>query len=195
MEKHAFLIGDFVWTALDYLGEAGIGHVLNLKEKDKNPQVMEWPWFNAWCGDIDLCGDKKPQSYYRDVVWRRLPVSMCVHPPQEKGLVEKVSYWGWADEYPSWNWAAFLNEVVTVNVYSRAPAVRLYLNGKLVEEKAVGAEKRYTASFRLKYRPGVLKAVNVVNKEEKEEVVLRTTGGPYALEAGSRPVSLECVTQ
>lgn len=181
MEKHAFLIGDFVWTALDYLGEAGIGHVLNLKEKDKNPQFMEWPWFNAWCGDIDLCGDKKPQSYYRDVVWRRLPVSMCVHPPLEKGLVEKVSYWGWADEYPSWNWAAFLNEVVTVNVYSRAPAVRLYLNGKLVEEKAVGAEKRYTASFRLKYRPGVLKAVNVVNKEEKEEVVLRTTGRPYAL--------------
>ncbi|HLG40847.1 MAG TPA: glycoside hydrolase family 2 TIM barrel-domain containing protein, partial [Chitinophagaceae bacterium] len=69
VEKHPYVIGDFVWTAMDYLGESGIGHTGCDNVKDEFS--MPWPWFNSWCGDIDLAGNKKPQSYYRDVVWRR----------------------------------------------------------------------------------------------------------------------------
>jgi beta-galactosidase len=69
VEKHPYIIGDFVWTAMDYLGESGIGHTSC--ENEKGNQLRPWPWFNGYCGDIDLIGEKKPQSYYRDVVWRR----------------------------------------------------------------------------------------------------------------------------
>ena len=79
VEKHPYVIGDFVWTALDYLGESGIGH--SVLSSDKDPFFMSWPWFNAWCGDLDICGFKKPQSFYRDVVWRRSPIEMAVHVP------------------------------------------------------------------------------------------------------------------
>jgi beta-galactosidase len=181
VEKHPYIIGDFVWTALDYLGEAGIGHALNLKSEEANPQFLEWPWFNAWCGDIDLCGDKKPQSYYRDVVWRRAPITLCVHPPVREGLAEKVSYWGWTDEYPSWSWSGFEKKEMNVNVYSRAHSVRLYLNGKLLGEKMVGLDKKYTASFRVEYQPGELKAVNVTNGRETDSMVLKTPGKPFAI--------------
>ncbi|MCI1681302.1 MAG: DUF4982 domain-containing protein [Bacteroides sp.] len=181
VEKYPYVIGDFVWTALDYLGEAGIGHALELKEKEENPQFMAWPWFNAWCGDIDLCGDKKPQSYYRDVVWNRSPIAVCVRPPVEKGKVEKVSYWGWTDEYPSWCWNSFPNQKMTVHVYSRADSVRLYLNNRLMGEKQVGGQKEFTSTFEVEYIPGILKAVNVVKGRETESCVLTTPGEAYSL--------------
>jgi len=181
VEKYPYVIGDFVWTALDYLGEAGIGHSLQLKEEEEDPQFLEWPWFNAWCGDIDLCGDKKPQSYYRDVVWKRSPITICVRPPVEKGKVEKISYWGWTDEYPSWCWNSFTNQKMIVHVYSRADSVRLYINNHLVGEKQVGQQKEYSSIFEVKYIPGMLKAVNVVKGRETENCVLTTPDKAYSL--------------
>ena len=88
VEKHPYVIGDFVWTAIDYLGEAGLAHALYLKEGEHDTQFMGWPWYNGWCGDIDLCGDKKPQSYYRDVLWRERPITMAVHAPVPEGKKE-----------------------------------------------------------------------------------------------------------
>ena len=58
VETHPYVIGDFVWTAINYLGESGIGHTV--LDNEKNGQLMPWPWFNAFCGDLDLCGFKKP---------------------------------------------------------------------------------------------------------------------------------------
>src|SRR6185437_12108977 len=64
-EKHPYVLGDFVWTAMDYLGETGIGHTS--LEPHSSPLLSAYPWFNANCGDIDLIGDKKPQMYYHDI--------------------------------------------------------------------------------------------------------------------------------
>lgn len=177
VEKHPYVIGDFVWTAIDYLGEAGLGHVQYLAEGEHDTQFMGWPWYNAWCGDIDLCGDKKPQSYYRDVLWRVRPIAMAVHAPIPEGKKEVVNGWGWPDELVSWNWKGLEGQPMTVNVYSRSPKVKLYLNDKLIGEKETGKED-YTATFSLPYEPGTLKAVN---SKGKEEFVLKTAGAPAAI--------------
>ena len=52
VEKHSYIIGDFVWTAMDYFGESGIGHTRLSNEKDNF--LKPWPWYNARCGDIDV---------------------------------------------------------------------------------------------------------------------------------------------
>ena len=180
IEKHPYLIGDFVWTAIDYLGEAGLGHALELAPGERNPQFMGWPWYNAWCGDLDFCGDKKPQSHYRDVLWRRSAVALAVHPPVAPGKKESVNGWGWTNELQSWNWPGLEGKPMTVNVYSRAPRVRLYLNDKPVGEKSVDPDT-YTASFEVAYAPGELRAVTLAGKKEKDSVVLATAGAPASL--------------
>lgn len=177
VEKHPYVIGDFVWTAIDYLGEAGLAHALYLKEGEHDTQFMGWPWYNGWCGDIDLCGDKKPQSYYRDVLWRERPITMAVHAPVPEGKKEVVNGWGWPNELVSWNWTGCEGKVMKVNVYSRSPKVKLYLNDKLIGEKETGKEN-YTATFDVPYEPGTLKAVN---SKGKEEFVLKTAGEPAAI--------------
>lgn len=180
VEKHPYIIGDFVWTAIDYIGEAGLGHALELKEGEHDPQFMGWPWYNAWCGDIDFGGDKKPQSYYRDILWREREIALAVRHPVEAGKREVVNGWGWTDELQSWNWAGLEGKPMRVNVYSRSPKVRLYLNDKLVGEKETGKED-YTATFEVPYTPGVLKAVNVNKKKETANAVLKTAGKPSAI--------------
>lgn len=103
VEKHPYIIGDFVWTAIDYIGEAGVGHTFE-RTDDAWVQLMGWPWFNAWCGDIDLIGDKKMQSYYRDVIWGRSKIAMAVRPAIPVGEHEEVRGWCWTAEENHWNW-------------------------------------------------------------------------------------------
>jgi len=172
--RHPYIIGDFVWTALDYLGEAGIGHSLLLGKNEDNPMFMGWPWFNAWCGDIDICGDKKPQSFYRDVIWGERPVTIGVHVPVSSDSIEKVSYWGWPDELQSWNWKGHEGEPMNVNVYSKPGKVILYLNGNKVGQKEIATEDNYTASFVVPYQAGTLEAVREDTADEP--FMLKTTG-------------------
>ncbi len=178
VEKHPYIIGDFVWTAIDYIGEAGLGHALELAPGEHDSQFMGWPWYNAWCGDIDFCGDKKPQSYYRDIVWRERPIVMAVRRPVAPGKNEVVNGWGWTDELLTWNWPGYENQPMRVNVYSRAPKVRLYKDGNLIGEKQTDPES-YTATFEVDYSPGELRAENVDKK--RESFILKTSGEPASI--------------
>ena len=104
INRHPYIIGDFVWTAIDYIGEAGLGHALERSDRGRWIQLLAWPWFSAWCGDLDLIGVKKPQSYYRDVVWNERPIAMAVRPSVTDGEYEDAQGWCWTAEENHWNW-------------------------------------------------------------------------------------------
>jgi Beta-galactosidase/beta-glucuronidase len=180
VELHPSIIGDFIWTAIDYLGESGIGHALNIKKGEKEPPLfLDWPWFNAWCGDIDICGYKKPQAAIRDILWNKSKIEMLVHRPIPEGYEQKITYWGWPDNEQSWNWEGLEGQLMDVTVYTKYPSVQIYLNGEKLDEKITetkDAANRYTAKFKVKYEPGTLKAVGVNSGYEKESASLTTTG-------------------
>lgn len=175
VEKYPYVIGDFVWTAMDYLGETGIGHTK--LDSASSYQLQTFPWFNAWCGDIDLIGGKKPQLYYRDIVWRTSPMHIMVHEPVPAGHKEEVSFWGWPDEVPYYHFPGQEGKLLQVNVYTRYPQVRLELNGKIIDQKNVSPEN-LTATFEINYQPGSLKAVAIDNGRHVDSVSLRTKGRP-----------------
>lgn len=177
-ERLPYVIGDFVWTAMDYLGESGIGSA-SFRKSGNQPFSPGWPWFNGWCGDIDLIGNKKPQSYYRDVVWHRKPVTMAVEEAAPEGTHMSVSLWGWQLEQQSWTWDYPHGTPLNVNVYSRAPQVRLYLNDSLVGTKTTSAT--FWAGFTVPYEPGTLRAVEYDGEKEGDFFILKTTGTPVAL--------------
>ena len=176
VERLPYVIGDFVWTAVDYLGEAGIGSASFRKEGEQS-MFQDWTWYNGWCGDIDLIGEKKPQSYYRDVVWHRAPITMGVERPAPEGTHQSVSWWGWQLEQQCWTYPDLAEGTpMTVNVYSRSPKVRLYLNDELVGEKETSST--FKADFTVGYRQGTLRAVETDGNAEGASFVLTTTGEP-----------------
>ena len=184
VEKNPYLIGDFIWTAMDYLGEAGIGSAFYRKNGEGWQGMFQgWPWFNGWCGDVDLIGQQKPQSYFHDVAWGLRPVAMAVARPVPEGYYDSITGWGWPQEEQNWTFPEY-NEKDTLNVsvISRSPLVRLYLNGENLGETA--PDSLWRANFPVAYRPGILRAVNLDKngKEIKgEEFTLATTGKPAAV--------------
>ena len=98
---HPYVIGDFVWTAFDYIGEASIGWRGYFQKQDF------FPWNLAYCGDLDICGWKRPQSYYRDALWKENQLSIWVTPPQPTFEVnperQSWSKWHWLDADADWN--------------------------------------------------------------------------------------------
>ncbi len=177
VEEHPWVIGDFVWTAMDYLGETGIGNARLSSERVKGI-LRTWPWFNAYCGDIDLCGFKKPQMIYRDVLWNNSELELAVHTPIPEGQREIVSSWGWPDELKSWDWKGHEGDTMDVRVFSSYPVVRLELNGEVIAEQRIGARSKFIADFKVPYEPGVLRAIALENGIEVASKELRTTGGP-----------------
>ncbi|MEO7715781.1 MAG: glycoside hydrolase family 2 TIM barrel-domain containing protein [Capsulimonas sp.] len=176
---NSWVIGDFVWTAFDYYGESGIGHTSLSGES--NAFNKPWPWHNAWCGDLDICGFKKPQSYFRDVLWGRSKLEMAVHRPLPAGKTENISGWGWTDEARSWTWPGQEGKTMRVAVYTTCPQVRLMLNGKAINAQPEKGSDGLTLTYDVPYAAGELRAVGLQNGKEIANVILRSAGAPKRL--------------
>lgn len=167
VKKYPQLIGDFVWSAWDYLGEACIG---------------DWTYYSykglpllAGQGMVDITGYAKAQMAFMQVVWgiRKQPY-LAVRPVNHSGERPKTGAWQFTNAIASWNWDGYEGKKTIAEVYSDAYAVRLFLNGKKIGEKRV---KNCKALFPVRYRAGTL---TVVALDEKGKELSRTsliTGG------------------
>jgi len=181
VEANNYVLGDFVWTAIDYLGESGIGHASIASGQAHDVFSPPFPWFNSYCGDIDLIGNKKPQSYFRDVVWRRSKIEMAVQRPIPAGYAEHISMWGWSDELRSWSWPGFENTPMSIRVYTRGDRVKLLLNDKEVDSKDLTEKDALKAEFRIPYASGKLEAIAYQGGNEIGKVSLETVGKAHKL--------------
>lgn len=176
VEKLSYVIGDFVWTGMDHIGEVGLGSSIITNKNIPPWQKKSWPWYVNNCGDIDIIGNKKPQGKYRDVLWKESTIEILVHQPVPNGIGEKTTFWGWPLETSSWNWEEHKGELLNVNVYSSFPKVKLYLNNKLIGEEKIDLEKGITASFKVPYKKGILKAVGIDKDNNQTVKILKTVG-------------------
>jgi len=176
-ERLPYVIGDFVWTSIDYLGESGIGKVTF--EAGGMPFGAQYPYHLANCGDIDICGFKRPQSYYRDILWgeRGAPYIAALD-PQYFGKQARFSPWGWDPVEESWTFPGQEGQTTRVDVYSDADEVELLVNGVSAGRKAAGDAVQNKASFEVTYQPGAIEAVSYRGGKETGRAQLQTAGQP-----------------
>ncbi|MET3502871.1 beta-galactosidase [Mucilaginibacter rubeus] len=178
VQNNNYIIGDFVWTAIDYLGESGIGRWYYSGDVPGEHWENDFfPWHGAYCGDIDLTGWRKPISHYRSMLYNdKEKLYMAVREPKPEPLEIKETWWSVWPTWESWTWPGFEGRKLDVDVYSKYPKVRLYFNDKLLEEKPTTVNQEFKATFSVPYTPGTLKAVGVENDKEIESTTLQTSG-------------------
>ena len=174
--KHKNVIGDFTWTAYDNLGEAGTGRSAWAGEGFvPSISIAEYPWRNCYQGDLDLCGYRRPQSYFREAVWIGgiEPRIFTTH-PKHFGEDFSGTEWHWYDVHESWTFEdEYIGKPVKAEVYTDADEILFILNGK--ELGKVKPEKAI-ASMAIPYEPGELTAVSFKKGKEQKRFTLCTTG-------------------
>lgn len=175
---HSYVLGDFTWTAFDYLGESGIGHAFY---DQKGGLFCEYPWHIGYCGDYDLCGFIRPQGKFRRLLWKKetAPV-ITVLRPEHFGKKEAVSAWGWEDVIESYTFPGFEGKEIRLDIYSDADEVEIKINGKVIGRMEV--PESYIVQKDVIYEPGTIEVINYRNGKKEESGFLKTAGKAVSLQ-------------
>lgn len=154
VKKYPYLIGDFMWTAWDYLGEAGLGAWSYVGGMPFN---RPYPWILGGAGVIDILGNPDASCGLAKVVWdiTDKPV-IGVRPVNHPGVRVSKSVWRGTNAIESWSWKNCDGNRAEIDVFAKADFVELFINGRSVGRKKI---KEYKAFFRTKYEYGTIKVV------------------------------------
>lgn len=193
VERLPYVIGEFTWTAWDYLGEAGIGKALYLDKDDPlvnegdwmimPPSTSPFPWRCANDADVDITGVVRPQGQYRGVVWGKNDTFVYSKHPDTFGKIEKTSMWGFPYVMKDWNYEGYEGRPVELVVFTNAEEAEVFVNGKSIGRKKVSFERPWpnTAVFETIYEPGEVVAVSYKDNKEISRDVLKTTKAPSSI--------------
>ncbi len=149
VQEREFVCGQFLWTGVDFLGEA-----------------HGWPIRGSQVGLLDLAGYEKPMYYYRKSLWSEKPVvSMLTNIADQKMEYELFGL------QRKWNYIP--GDVIDVYCYSNAEEVEVIVNGKSQGKKSVDYKLGY-AKYQVEFEEGVIEAV-VSDEDNFAEDCLQTS--------------------
>jgi len=188
VQELPYLIGDFMWTCWDYLGEAGIGAWSY--SPDARGFNKPYPWLLAEAGAFDILGNPTAEVFHASAVWGTAKnPGLAVQPPNHPN--EKISkmVWRGTNAIPSWSWMACDGNMAVVEVYSSCPVVELLLNGQSLGQKKT---KDCKAVFRVRYASGHLTAVAFdVSGKETGKTTLQSASGSIGIEVTSEVLAVK----
>lgn len=158
VESIPTLIGDFMWTGWDYLGESAIGTIRYMDRKTKK-DVEDGLIISSGAGVIDILGKQRPETGWNKLIWKLTDQpTIGVSPYTHAKHFKSKRMWRRADTIASWSWEGCEGARADVTVYSAAPYVELVLNGKSLGKRKT---KENTAVFpNVAYEPGALDAID-----------------------------------
>lgn len=175
-----YVIGDFTWTAYDNLGEAGTGR--SCWERDGHIpgiSLADYPWRACYQGDLDLCGYRRPQSFFREAVWLGGVTALYTTHPEHYGEGFSGTEWHWYDVNDTWTFEEkYIGKPVKCEVYTDADEVEWFINGRnlgrSVPQKAI-------AYMDVAYEPGELSVITYKDGKPCGGASLRTVGKAFGI--------------
>lgn len=168
VKKYHQIIGDFVWTGWDYLGETGTCGAWD---------YPEWGGLGLFdgAGAVDATGYKTATNYYMQIEYGTYQKPyIAVKPVSLSGHKYFKGAWRMTNAVHSWSWNGFEGNKAEIEVYGIGAYAELFLNGKSLGRKSL---KKNKAIFKTSYQPGTLQA-KVYNADNRlwGEDTLRTSG-------------------
>lgn len=155
VDSNAYIAGQYLWTGVDYLGEAG-----------------QWPNRSNTAGLIDLGGFAKPEYYFRQSIWTKKPMIYMGTAPIPKS--EDNGIWSHKQAAPNWNGTD--GDSIRVNCFTNCEEAELFLNGQSLGKKTMADAKNRILWWNTVYHPGELVVKGYKDGKEVAKYSLNTTG-------------------
>lgn len=157
-----WVIGEFVWTGFDYLGEP-------------TPYDEKWPSRSSYFGMIDLAGLPKDRFYLYRSRWNTQDATLHVLP-----------HWNWegreGEITPVFVYTSYNSAELFVNGKSM---------GKRIKNKSSKLERYRLMWNDVVYQPGQLKVIAFdADGDPVAEKIIRTAGAPYQIVLESNKINL-----
>jgi len=150
------LVGDFVWSGIDYIGETGL-------------VAQEYPLYDyataddddgrrMTCGNgrIDLTGKIRDDGYWTKVIYTSDPGPYILVSPVDLGAPLRLNTWQGQKYLHSWSFRGSEGKPAYVKVYARGASVELLVNNVSVGRKKLHRGK---AAFECTYASGEIRAI------------------------------------
>ncbi|HBN12352.1 MAG TPA: glycoside hydrolase family 2 [Clostridiales bacterium] len=164
MTRDKCIIGDFVWTGMDHIGEVGLGA---FEYCEYAPTFIHTKgWLTSGSGRVDITGKPLPEAYYMKAAYGLLkkPV-IAVKPVNHNGERHSPSGWKFTEAVESWAWTGCEGKKAKVEVYACGACVELYLNNRKVGSRSL--KKHCRVKFNVRYKSGTLTAIVFDNRKRE----------------------------
>ncbi|MDB4335140.1 DUF4982 domain-containing protein, partial [bacterium] len=147
----SFVLGEFVWTGFDYLGEP-------------TPYNAEWPSRSSYFGIIDLCGIPKDRFYLYQSRWTK------------KEVLHLLPHWNWENNEQKLIPVHCYTSFETAELFLNGKSL-----GKRTKNKNKLYERYRLVWDDVKYEAGELRVVGYRDGEAIAESVMKTAGEPAVI--------------
>ena len=158
--KNDFILGQFLWTGYDFLGESG-----------------SWPSRGSTAGQVDLAGNLKPQGYFRKSLWATAPmayVGTYLFKQENKPSTNAPAIWNYKE-----------NDTIRVVGYTNCEEAELLLNGKNVGNRKPYDQSTGILFWDIPYSAGKLELVAFNKGVQVANSIIETVDKPAYITAES----------
>ncbi|MDI6619675.1 MAG: glycoside hydrolase family 2 TIM barrel-domain containing protein [Clostridiales bacterium] len=164
VEKNNYVIGQFLWSGIDYLGEA-------------RPYPSKG-WSSA---PIDTCGVRKTRSWLTESLWSDKPmVHIAIFDDTMRSDMEQP-HWSAPKMCSHWNFMHRIGEVLTIATFTNCDSVELIVNGRLYSQKRLMDFADRIIKWNVPYEPGTIEAIGYKNGKKLCNHILQTAGEPIKI--------------
>jgi beta-galactosidase len=172
IQTYDYVSGDFIWTGIDYLGEAA------------------WPAKGSSCGALDTCGFPKDSYYFYQSLWTKTP------------MLHLSPHWNWKGREGTIIPVICYTNCDTVELFINGkswgvkgyafprPGMEKRYGNYPARAKVVQTTADLHLSWDVPYEAGTLKAIGVKDGEVVSTVEVSTTGEPSHLSLSADRLTL-----
>ncbi|GGG26956.1 glycoside hydrolase family 2 TIM barrel-domain containing protein [Paenibacillus abyssi] len=162
--NHDYVVGQFVWPGIDYLGETS------------------FPYKGWNAGLIDTCGFRKPISYLHESLWSDRPmvrIAVLDDSLPVRNPARWTAHWHAPKMISGWTYPGHENQLLQLATFTNCESVELVLNGESLGVKNLEDFPNHIMTWFVPYAQGTLEAIGRTNGELCATHQLRTAGAAH----------------
>ena len=159
--KNDFVLGQFIWAGVDYLGESA-----------------GWPSSGWSAGLFDICMTEKSRAAFHRAMWTTKPMVRIAVADQSLNIDPGKDHWSWPNLITHWNFSQYEGHVIEVQTITNCDSVELWLNDVSLGKRSTSDYTNNTIVWHVPYKAGRIQAKGYIKGLEAANFELKTSGKP-----------------